>query len=56
MIKYQVRKEHENWMTVESSSNNSPNLISITLDKIERSYPNRQVRAINENNQIVDMR
>jgi hypothetical protein len=56
MIKYQKRKSKENWMTVETSNNDSPNMVSNVLDRLERTYPGCSCRAVNDKNQLLEMR
>jgi hypothetical protein len=56
MVKYQKRKQNENWMTVQQSQNHSSNIISSTLDSLERSYRDCQVRAIDDKNNLLEQR
>ena len=56
MVKYQKRKSNENWMTVQQSSNHSPNIISSTLDSLEQAYRDCQIRAIDDKNNLLELR
>lgn len=56
MVKYQKRKSKENWMTVETSTNHAPNIVSNTMDRLERSFKNCQLRAIDDRNQLLETR
>jgi hypothetical protein len=56
IIKYQKRLNHENWMTVQTSYNNNPNVIEAMLDSLQRSYQNHQLRAITADGKILSIR
>lgn len=56
MIKYQKRKQNEPWITVQTSTNTHPNMISYTLDTLENMYKNCQLRAVDSFNRILESR
>lgn len=56
MVKFQRRKPHEPWVTVETSRVEDANHVSATLDILEIHFKDFQLRAINDKNQLLETR
>jgi len=56
LIKYQRRMTHENWLTVQISSNSHPNIMEATLDSLQRAFPRYQLRAISDDGRVLAIR